>query len=206
MEKLNKNNSFSRTNENKFQRSELMEKVAIIGDFHIPGRAKEIPLKLMIELNKECPEKILCTGDLTEKRIFNALESVCPVLCVAGNMDYDTKFNTEEAFKIGGHKIGLIHGKGVYPRGDNEQLLRIAENLGVDILINGHTHILEIKKYKKKLFLNPGTATGAWSGGGDEPNPSFLILILNDKIKVKTIELIDSGIKKKTKEIKLQED
>jgi vacuolar protein sorting-associated protein 29 len=33
----------------------------------------------------------------------------------------------------------------------------------VDILITGHTHRIETYEYEGKFFLNPGSATGAFS-------------------------------------------
>ena len=57
-----------------------------------------------------------------------------------------------------GFKIGLDHGE-VYPRGDSQQLKYIALEMGVDILITGHTHWAFIKEFDDIILLNPGSPT-----------------------------------------------
>ena len=39
----------------------------------------------------------------------------------------------------------------------------VQRKLDVDILITGHTHQFAAFEYEGKLFINPGTATGAYS-------------------------------------------
>jgi len=40
----------------------------------------------------------------------------------------------------------------------------LQRQLDVDILITGHTHKFEAFEYENKFFINPGSATGAYSG------------------------------------------
>ena len=57
-----------------------------------------------------------------------------------------------------GTKIGLSHGE-VYPRGDTQQLQYIGLEMGVEVLITGHTHWSFIKELPDMLLLNPGSPT-----------------------------------------------
>ena len=53
-------------------------------------------------------------------------------------------------------RIGLVHGE-VYPRADSQQLLYLARELDVDILVSGHSHQPKIEQIEGILLLNPGS-------------------------------------------------
>ena len=55
-----------------------------------------------------------------------------------------------------GLKIGIAHGE-VYPRADTQQLVYIAKELDVDILVTGHSHQPKIEQTDGVLLLNPGS-------------------------------------------------
>ncbi len=55
-----------------------------------------------------------------------------------------------------GLKIGMIHGE-VYPRADTQQLVYLAKELDVDILVSGHSHQPKIEKTDGVLLINPGS-------------------------------------------------
>ena len=65
------------------------------------------------------------------------------VFIVEGNMDY-LSFPEKITTKINEINIGLIHGHQVFPRGNIDGLTRIAEEMNVQILVNGHTHYAKI--------------------------------------------------------------
>ena len=64
---------------------------------------------------------------------------------------------------VGNFRIGLIHGHQVIPWGDKESLSILQRQLDVDVLISGQTHKFEIFEKDEKIFINPGSATGAYS-------------------------------------------
>lgn len=64
---------------------------------------------------------------------------------------------------VGQFKIGLAHGHQIVPWGDPESLASLQRQLGVDILITGHTHKFEAYEHDGKFFINPGSATGAYN-------------------------------------------
>jgi putative phosphoesterase len=65
---------------------------------------------------------------------------------------------------LGEFKVGLCHGHQAVPWGDRESLAILQRQLDVDILITGHSHKFEAFEYENKFFINPGSATGAYSG------------------------------------------
>lgn len=60
-------------------------------------------------------------------------------------------------------RIGVIHGHQIVPSGDKISLSLLADSMNVDILISGFTHQLEAYRQEGRFYLNPGSATGAWS-------------------------------------------
>ena len=64
---------------------------------------------------------------------------------------------------IQGFKILLIHGHQLVPYDDLEELSRLKREYDADIVISGHTHCLNWREHDKALFLNPGSATGAFT-------------------------------------------
>jgi vacuolar protein sorting-associated protein 29 len=64
---------------------------------------------------------------------------------------------------VGQFRIGLCHGHQVVPWGDIESLAMLQRQLDVDILITGHTHKFEALEHENKFYINPGSATGAFS-------------------------------------------
>ena len=168
-------------------------RILVIGDFHIPDREKTIPSQILEEIQNTQFDLILCTGDLTNPEIFNQLESLGPVRNVIGNMDYyfgNRIFPRFEVIKLDNYELGLIHGTGIRPRGNPEQLSKIANEMNVDILISGHTHLQSVRIFNDKLLLNPGSATGSWGGGPSTGVPSFQILEkVNDELRITNIAL-----------------
>ena len=76
-----------------------------------------------------------------------------------------------------------------------EALAAVQRQLDVDILVSGHTHQQQIKQYDGKYFINPGSATGAYSATASKPNPSFiLIAVQGDDIVAFLYELVNDDV------------
>ncbi len=167
--------------------------ILVIGDFHIPDREKEIPFEILQEIQQYKFEMILCTGDLTSSEIYDTLKAIAPITTVTGNMDYYfglREFPRSQTIQLKKAKLGLIHGSGIRPRGNPDQLSQIARDMKVDLLISGHIHALSIRLHNDILLLNPGSATGSWGGGISNKIPSFLILEeLEDQLKITSVNL-----------------
>jgi len=82
--------------------------------------------------------------------------------------------------------MGIIHGHQCIPNGDIDSLRSIARQMDVDVLVSGHTHVyvyqlprstltwsyisisFQAIELDDKFFVNPGSATGAWTGAFSE--------------------------------------
>ena len=130
--------------------------IGLISDTHIPDRAKEIPQKVFEAFSDV--DMILHAGDLTSPKVIEELEKIAPVIAIQGNMDRVNGIDLPIAKTIEaeGLKIGIAHGE-VYPRADTQQLVYLAKELDVDILVTGHSHQPKIEQTDGVLLLNPGS-------------------------------------------------
>ncbi|MHA1278832.1 MAG: YfcE family phosphodiesterase [Candidatus Helarchaeota archaeon] len=168
-------------------------RILVIGDFHIPDRAQSIPTAIFQEIHRNKFDLLLCTGDLTEANLLHILRSIAPIKVVMGNMDYYFGLRDlprSQIIVLKYCKIGLTHGTGIRPRGNPEQLSKLAHEFEVDILISGHVHAFSLKLHKDILLLNPGSATGSWGGGPSNKIPSFVILEeVKEALKIQSFQL-----------------
>ncbi len=75
-----------------------------------------------------------------------------------------------------------------------------------DVAIHGHTHKAAIGLYKDRLFLNPGTISGATGGWGGRADASFIELdILKNEMKV-TLHQTDWRVVKTSEIMFLKQD
>ncbi len=158
--------------------------IGVISDTHIPERASKIP-EVVFDVFNEV-DMILHAGDLVSPNVLDELQKIAPTKCVQGNMDraYGLKLPKSVNFEIEGLKIGLNHGE-VYPRGDTQQLKYIAMEMGVEVLITGHTHWSFINEVGDLLLLNPGSPTVPRLS-----DPSVMLLnIENKNIDVEIVKI-----------------
>jgi putative phosphoesterase len=176
-----------------------MVRCLIIGDAHIPRRAKSVPAEIINKLNELTDTNsfnyTFFTGDLItafDFIDFLNLKTINKVLAVIGNMDYyggnrsapvyqNLNINFLDNDKL---SIGLTHGHQIEPRGDHSQLEYLAtKEKSYNILISGHTHKEEVFLTDKGiLLLNPGSVTGAWSFIASGI-PSFILAQVNKENK-----------------------
>ena len=130
--------------------------IGLISDTHIPDRARVLPQNVLDAFSDV--DLILHAGDLTSPRVLDELEQIAPVMAIQGNMDRVNGIDLPKAkvIEVEDLKIGLIHGE-VYPRADSDQLVYLAKELEVDILVSGHSHQPKIEQKEGILLLNPGS-------------------------------------------------
>ena len=130
--------------------------IGLISDTHIPDRAKEIPEKVFEAFSEV--DLIMHAGDLTSPNVIDDLEQIAPVMAIQGNMDRARGIDlpTAKVIEAEGLKIGIVHGE-VYPRADTQQLVYLAKELDVNILVSGHSHQPKIEQTDGVLLLNPGS-------------------------------------------------
>jgi len=160
--------------------------VLVLGDLHIPHRAAALPTKFKGLLMPGKIQHILCTGNLVDRVTLDFLKSLASdVHVVRGDFDDSTylpgsdNLPEQKVVTIGNFKLGLCHGHQIVPWGDPDALGAKQRELDCDILVTGHTHRFAAYEYAQKLFINPGSATGAFNAGfkvGEEPTPSFVLM------------------------------
>lgn len=153
-------------------------KVLIFGDTHIPSRRDSIPTDFYRHIEETRYDLALITGDLVrEQEMRTALPPLPRSFIVRGNMDYSTsEHNFHEQIQLDAIDVLLMHGTQLRPRGNIHQLWEVADNIGAHVAIHGHTHQAAIELYRDKLFLNPGTISGATGGWGGKTDASFIEL------------------------------
>eukprot|EP00741_Cyanophora_paradoxa_P001343 tig00000480_g1299.t1 len=151
--------------------------VLFIGDFHIPHRVADLPAKFKSLLVPNKIQHIVCTGNLCTKEVYDYLRSLAPeVHVVRGDFDDGQQWPESKVVTVGAFKIGVCHGHQIVPWGDSEALAQLQRQLDVDVLVTGHTHAFSAIQYEKKLFVNPGSATGAFSILSTDVKPSFVLM------------------------------
>lgn len=154
------------------------ELVLVLGDMHLPHRSADIAEKFKKMLVPNKMQHVLCTGNLCTKEQYDFLRTLAPnVHVVRGDMD-DMSLPEQLVVQIGEFKIGLCHGHQVVPWGNRDSLGILAREMGVDILISGHTHQNSTTEYEGKWFINPGSITGAYSPLNSDVNASFICMII----------------------------
>uniref|UniRef100_A0AC34Q2L5 Vacuolar protein sorting-associated protein 29 n=1 Tax=Panagrolaimus sp. JU765 TaxID=591449 RepID=A0AC34Q2L5_9BILA len=169
--------------------------VLVIGDLHIPTRAHSIPPKFKKLLLPNKMQHILCTGNLVSTEIVDYLRSLAnDVHFVQGDCDEDTNYPDSKIITVGAFKIGIIHGHQIVPWGDVDALELYARQMNVDVLVSGHTHKCAVYEKNGIFFINPGSATGAFSTINTNNEASFALLdVKSDSIATYTYHLANGS-------------
>jgi len=164
----------------------MTHRVLVFGDTHIPSRRDSIPEEFYQHIKDNVYDLALITGDLErESDMRAALPPLPRSFIVIGNMDYSSSYNFHEQVQLDDFNLLLIHGTQLRPRGSIEQLWEILQQIGGDVAVHGHTHRAAIDLYKDRLFLNPGTISGATGGWGGRADASFIELeVQSSEMKV----------------------
>lgn len=160
--------------------------ILALGDLYIPDRTIAVPPKFR-KLISPFPEgypsnykisEVLCLGNLTNSfETLKGLYLISPTFhLVRGEYDNDeiilqqlSGLQKKEIKSIPVYKIvnvhniriGFTNGHQVVPRNDPLSLLALTREWDVDILVWGGTHKAEAFEMEGKLFVNPGSLTGA---------------------------------------------
>ena len=142
--------------------------VLVIGDLHIPHRTHDLPQKFKKLLLPGKIQQILCTGNVCDRETLEYLRTISPdVYLVSG--DYDdpslSHAGVSHTLTHAPIRIGLLHGHQAVPPASLPALSALARQMDVDVLVSGHTHLVQAVAYEGRFFLNPGSATGAWAPG-----------------------------------------
>lgn len=157
-------------------------KIAVVGDTH--GRIEAITR----ELKKTTFNHLIFTGDFYSdaKRISYHVQTGFDG--VLGNCDpYDHSLQEELLLEIFDKKIYVVHGHQYNVKRDLNRLFYRAQELGVHIVIYGHTHMANCEYIEDILFINPGSPSRP--RGGSER--TYILLEIGKNILKSEIILID---------------
>lgn len=102
----------------------------------------------------------------------------CPVYMIAGNNDWNLDLPGELLIEIEGYKILVVHGHQFYVYSGVQYLRSYAHELGVDVVMYGHTHQPFIEIEEDLTILNPGSLSYPRQPGR---KPTFLIMEIDDE-------------------------
>ena len=154
------------------------ELVLVVGDMFVPQRSPDINEQFKSILIPNKLQHVLSLGNIGSRESYDWLKSLSNDFhTVKGDFD-EGDIPEKKIVQIGEFKIGMIHGHQVLPWGDLDGLTNIQRELGCDILLSGHTHQIDIKVKDKKFYINPGSISGAFSHSIADPNPSFVLMVL----------------------------
>lgn len=180
-----------------------------IGDLYIPERTIDIPSKFKkllspnpnsIPSNNKISE-VVCLGNITNsystlKFLHDLSSKFSTVKGEFDNIDILTQqltaLNNKETNIPAYHiitcddlRIGFTNGYQIVPKNDPLSLLTLARELNVDILVWGGTHKVEAYTLDGKFFVNPGSATGAYSFDWPDNEDDEELVEDNDEIDEK---------------------
>ncbi|HEV2154376.1 metallophosphoesterase family protein [Bradyrhizobium sp.] len=96
---------------------------------------------------------IIHAGDIGTPEIVDRLDRIAPVTAVGGNVDtgdWARRFPDTATLCLGGRRFYVLH--------DLKQLTINPKELGIDVVISGHSHRVAIETIDGVLYLNPGSA------------------------------------------------
>jgi len=126
--------------------------IGIISDTH-----GSLSHKALSTLNRA--DVIVHAGDFDTPEVLSALEKLCPVIAVRGNMDYGhwaEGLPAADMVELGGIHLYLLHNLNTL------DLDPIAAD--VKVVVSGHTHQAAAAQSNGVLFLNPGSPTSPRHG------------------------------------------
>ena len=155
------------------------ELVLIVSDLFIPLRTPEIDAQFRSILLPNKIQHVLCLGNVGNQETFDWLHSLSSDFhAIRGDYDINKNLPEKLSLQIGNFKIGMIHGHQIIPMGDLEILSSVQRELDCDILASGYTHQLSVNLKENKLYLNPGSISGALSPLNEDCIPSFILMVL----------------------------
>ena len=86
-------------------------------------------------------------------------KSLQSVHVVRGNCDMDSSFPNEVITEIKDTKIYMTHGHLLQVKNTMVPIKLRAQEVGADVVLFGHSHLLGVEVLNETLFLNPGSLT-----------------------------------------------
>jgi len=150
-------------------------KIAIVSDSHENMNMIDKACEIM---KNENVEVIFHAGDIISPIAIDHFKNCnCLMIAVFGNNDGDKLFIQEKIKTFGNIFTGIyegeLAGKKIIMMHEPKAVSSIAKSGDYDLIIYGHTHVIDIRKVGKTLIINPGEL-GGWLKG----KRSFVIMEL----------------------------
>ena len=172
------------------------ELVLVVGDMFVPQRSQDIDPQFKAILIPNKLQHVLSLGNIGSRESYDWLKSLSNDFhSVKGDFD-EGDMPEKKVVTIGEFKIGLIHGHQILPWGNAESLSSIQRELDCDILLSGNTHQINVKVVDNKLFINPGSISGAFSNVVADPSPSFVLMVLQGTEAIVYLYVLNDRTKK----------
>ena len=154
------------------------ELVLVVGDMFVPQRSQDIDPQFKTILIPNKLQHVLSLGNIGSRESYDWLKSLSNDFhSVKGDFD-EGDMPEKKIVTIGEFKICMIHGHQILPWGNTDSLSAIQRELDCDILLSGNTHEINVKVLDNKLYINPGSISGAFSNCVADPSPSFVLMVL----------------------------
>ncbi len=141
-------------------------KILIVSDTH--GNCDALERVLLIESPADL---LIHLGDVCSDEDYIEAIAKCPTVIIAGNNDILTHLPRTRALKIGDCRIHMEHGHRFYMGRD--MIVRDAKDLGVNIMMYGHTHVPVLEKVDGIWLVNPGSLTYPRQAGR---RPTYIVM------------------------------
>lgn len=150
-------------------------KIIVISDTHGETDKAEEVIKRYNNI-----DLIIHLGDyFRDAQKIAALFPSIPVEYIYGNSDFLIgDVPSEKTLECGGKKIFITHGHRYSVKWDYDRLHKKAQELKVDALLFGHTHIPELIQEKNYILLNPGSL----SDPRDDSDESYAMIEIDETI------------------------
>jgi putative phosphoesterase len=135
-------------------------KLAVVGDTH--GKIE----KIIKELRLVKPNYLCFTGDYYQDGKKIAKELKLPLFGVTGNCDHSIRGNAEKTVEIEGHKFLIVHGHQYGVKRNLNRLYYRGQELGVNAVLFGHTHVSCCELIEGMWLINPGSPAYPRAGRG----------------------------------------
>lgn len=92
-----------------------------------------------------------------DSELDNQHESLQDAFVVGGNCDWDSSFPNEVFTEVNGVKVLMTHGHLWQVKSTLMPLSYRAQEVGADVVLFGHSHLLGVEVIDGMLFINPGS-------------------------------------------------
>lgn len=153
-------------------------KILVLSDTHGDIKKAEEAIR-----DNEDVDLIIHLGDyFRDAQYLSSKFPKIPIEYIYGNSDFLIEdVPAEKVLEYCGKRIFLTHGHKYSVKWDHSKLEKKAEEMQIDLLLFGHTHIAEVVEKQGRYFINPGSI----SEPRNNRSESYAIIELNNS-EVKT--------------------